>query len=424
MTEESRPEKPSKHAHVLALEPEIALAQRRGLRWLRYPPALEAYYESVTGPLRSRALIWVGLLALVVYDLFAYTDQFMVPDVFAEALTVRFLVVTPVIVGVIVAVQFQSLRRIREWLLAGLLLVSALGIVKIMLLSKHPNVVHYHGGVVLVVLFCNIVIRLRFWLALPVSLLIFVIYSWAVTQLPGMPYVVAQNVGAVLGSAVLLSLVAAYQMEYDARRMFLLTLQQAIDKIRLQQANRRLSKISSSDALTGLANRRQLDHYFRKVWRQAARNQSTVSVIYIDIDHFKAYNDTYGHPTGDVCLRRVAETLQENVNRGMDMVSRYGGEEFVILLPDTASMQAKALAERLRMAVAAQMIEHRGSDFGVITISLGVAGCRPSPGDRQERLLALADEALYRAKVDGRNRVHVAGPSGPAIEAVEVLGED
>jgi diguanylate cyclase (GGDEF)-like protein len=174
----------------------------------------------------------------------------------------------------------------------------------------------------------------------------------------------------------------------------------------LRLANEHLSRLSFADSLTGLPNRRRLDETLDAEWRRALRSQTSLAVVIADIDAFKAYNDTLGHPEGDKCLTAVAEVIQQAASRGGDFAARYGGEEFVILIPGADRAAAVAFAEMLRKACEARAIPHPFSPVGrVVTISLGVAATIPTEEATAEALLAAADEALYRAKLEGRNRV-------------------
>jgi diguanylate cyclase (GGDEF)-like protein len=181
----------------------------------------------------------------------------------------------------------------------------------------------------------------------------------------------------------------------------------------LEQANKHLAsaietlhKISTTDPLTGAANRRQFDDALDLEWRRALRGRTPLSLMMIDIDSFKAYNDTYGHQAGDECLRRVAAGLQSRFHRAGDLVARYGGEEFTVLLAGVDRDQAASLAESLRESVEASGIEHRTSATGdKVTVSVGVATIVPARDSDSEVLVRAADEALYAAKNAGRNRV-------------------
>ncbi len=176
----------------------------------------------------------------------------------------------------------------------------------------------------------------------------------------------------------------------------------------LERANATLRQISRTDTLTGLANRHALTEVVEIGWRTVARSGGTLAVIMIDIDFFKRFNDRYGHPSGDACLRRVADLLRGSAGRALDVVARYGGEEFVVILAGTDLDAAVEVAGRIRAAVEAAAFEHAGSPFGVVTVSAGVAAARPADGDRFEQTLEAADQALYLAKRTGRNRVNAA----------------
>lgn len=173
-----------------------------------------------------------------------------------------------------------------------------------------------------------------------------------------------------------------------------------------------LESLSMRDGLTGIGNRRAFDQHYDMLWRQAQRENTPLSVIMADMDKFKAFNDQYGHLAGDDCLRRVAGALASSLQRPMDRVARYGGEEFACILPDTAEPGAFVMAETLRAQVEALGITHEGSTAGLMTISLGVATCVPSQGERPDDLLGRADRALYAAKSASRNVVKQAGPEG------------
>ncbi|HVT59858.1 MAG TPA: sensor domain-containing diguanylate cyclase [Thermoanaerobaculia bacterium] len=175
---------------------------------------------------------------------------------------------------------------------------------------------------------------------------------------------------------------------------------------RLQDANEALRRLSLSDELTGIANRRQFDDTLDREWRRAARSRTPISVALIDVDCFKEYNDAYGHPRGDACLRRVAQNLHGSLQRAGDLVARYGGEEFAVILAGLALDAATAVAERLRSRIEALRIRHRASRIARhLTISAGVASAIPDRQSSPQRLFAAADRALYEAKTAGRNRV-------------------
>ena len=167
-----------------------------------------------------------------------------------------------------------------------------------------------------------------------------------------------------------------------------------------------LQRISMIDGLTGIANRRRFDEVLKNEWRRCSRNNTSLSLIMIDVDYFKPYNDQYGHLAGDECLKRVGIAVASQMHRGSDLVARFGGEEFACLLPDTGAEAAHAMAVRLRDSVSGLNIEHSGSRTADhVTISLGVATLVPDGSDQWPHLIDLADRCLYAAKQEGRNRI-------------------
>lgn len=177
-------------------------------------------------------------------------------------------------------------------------------------------------------------------------------------------------------------------------------------QLRQQAQRRNLEAMSLTDALTGLANRRYLDDFLQSEWRQARRTAGSIGLIMVDIDHFKAYNDYYGHPQGDQCLVQVAHCLKAEVQRPRDLVARYGGEEFAIVLPGVQRDGLQVVAERIRSALHSMDLSHPASAVAErVTLSMGLAWCEPAAGEHAGLLVEAADEALYAAKGNGRNRI-------------------
>ncbi|HET9106591.1 MAG TPA: diguanylate cyclase [Steroidobacteraceae bacterium] len=188
--------------------------------------------------------------------------------------------------------------------------------------------------------------------------------------------------------------IAAKHIEKRARRAFL--------------ESRLVAELAQHDVLTWTKNRRVFDEYLSRLWRQAAEDGRALAVLLIDVDHFKPYNDRYGHQAGDAALRKVAQRLQACVRRPLDLFARYGGEEFTAVLYDTDGTRAAAAAEHMRKSIEALALEHRASRVGtVLTVSIGVAVVAPDMRRTPGGALQLADEALYRAKSKGRNRVEI-----------------
>jgi diguanylate cyclase (GGDEF)-like protein len=174
---------------------------------------------------------------------------------------------------------------------------------------------------------------------------------------------------------------------------------------KLQQAYNAVEALAVTDELTGLANRRRFDDYLVNEWRRSLRDGEPLSLLMLDVDKFKAYNDTYGHQRGDSCLKQIAEACMDVVSRPGDLVARFGGEEFVVILPNTKDEGATHVANDICEALRSRRLPHRGNQAGIVTISAGCATLVPSFGKHAPDLVEMADQALYRAKRNGRNRV-------------------
>jgi len=209
-----------------------------------------------------------------------------------------------------------------------------------------------------------------------------------------LPTILAIRSFLFLFSAVSAGALAAWHFDRKSRTSFL--------------EDRLIAELAEHDALTGTKNRRVFDDHLIRLWQQAIQDNRTIGILLIDVDHFKAYNDRYGHVAGDQTLRRVAQTVQRFVRRPLDLLARYGGEEFAAILYDIEPNEARDTAVRMCRAVAGLAIEHRDSRTASgVTVSVGVAVVEPSVERLPRGAVQLADQALYEAKVKGRNRVEV-----------------
>ena len=194
-------------------------------------------------------------------------------------------------------------------------------------------------------------------------------------------------------------------------------IQELIQQLETEKNTAQLNSIT--DSMTGLMNRRYFDIALNKEFYRLKRSGAVLSLIMIDVDYFKKFNDYYGHLAGDECLVKIGSLLKRIVGRAPDIVARYGGEEFVVILPETALMGAESLAEKIREAVENLYISHADSDVSeYVTISLGVVSVYPSKLFSPKQVVALADETLYSAKNRGRNRTIVTKMKYPDLSAV------
>lgn len=206
-------------------------------------------------------------------------------------------------------------------------------------------------------------------------------------------------------SSNLVGMGISYIIEYRERTMFLQSLLLDIDNKERETLYRDLEKLSREDSLTGLANRRHFDECLRQEWSRCQREKKPLSLVLLDVDFFKQYNDYYGHQAGDHCLTEVARALRKEAARPAELVGRYGGEEFILLYPNTSEQQIHINLKRIQERLTKLAMPHEGSKVAkIVTVSLGAATVHPVKGLNPEKLVSLADTLLYRAKSEGRNR--------------------
>ncbi|TQC95640.1 GGDEF domain-containing protein [Moraxellaceae bacterium AER2_44_116] len=206
-----------------------------------------------------------------------------------------------------------------------------------------------------------------------------------------------------LGSATTLIIVGL--IERQDRFAFLQEIIVAHQTVELDRLNRALDRVSREDPLTSLANRRAFDEHMHREWERAKRDQQGIALLYMDVDFFKLYNDTYGHNIGDVCLRRVAQTIKQALRRPADLAARYGGEEFVVLLPNTDIEGAIDVAQRILRHIDALALPHSRSKVATyVTLSIGITYLIPNNENTLSAFLAKADAALYKSKENGRHQ--------------------
>ena len=236
---------------------------------------------------------------------------------------------------------------------------------------------------------------------------------------------------SLLVTAAVLATVVVLTIAYRWRLRVLRSLQADLMRLvrerteQLEEANRKLATLSYVDVITEVANRRSFDEELTMEWRRSTRTRSNLSLLMIDIDGFKAFNDALGHQAGDECLHTVAAVISECVRRAGDTVARYGGEEFAVLLSDTDAAGAAVLAERIRSALEQRNIAHPAMLRGRLTVSIGAATMTGKETIEAATLVRAADAALYQAKRDGRNRVRVAAPvnaSSPKAAGLRAKG--
>jgi diguanylate cyclase (GGDEF)-like protein len=370
-----------------------------GIRLLIFPRRLEAAFEQETNRQRCRQLFIGALIGLAIYDLFLIVDWWVTPDIFVTALWVRLGIMTPVGLALTAALYLYPPVFVRECMVAvGGAIFATITVFYLMLLSHSPHQDSQHQSVILIILFLTVAQRVRFWYSVPTCAVCFGLHVFALGALPDYPFDLEISADMVFGGVIIFSLIASYMIERELRLNYLLSL-----RGRLQ--NRELDMISRHDPLTGVGNRRSLDEILAACERGMSPSQE-LSLMLLDIDHFKLFNDSAGHQAGDICLKRVAGIIQGELRGHSDHAFRFGGEEFLILLRDTGFATAIEVAERVRGAIETEAIPHPAlAPRGVVTASFGVASALRGRKMRAADIIARADEALYEAKRNGRNQV-------------------
>jgi diguanylate cyclase (GGDEF)-like protein len=367
---------------------------------------MERAFQEAMDAMRSQRLRRSGLAALAVYSLFAITDQAMLGDTYRQAWAIRFLIVVPLTLACIFGIGRTRGLIGREVLVSIVAGMAPLSIAAMIAMSENDNAIRYQAAVTLFVLFGNIVITPRFRDALALSLIMGVASTIIVVFIVDASPDVKLFNWLIFVVTAAISLIANRRIEQDQRRAFLASAREQERNDELSRAVDKLGKLSSEDPLTNIANRREFDRRLPLEWGRARRDVLPLALILVDVDFFKSYNDHYGHPAGDACLKEIAAILRSVPQRSTDLVARLGGEEFVVLLPNTNINDAAHLCERMREAILELNLPHAYSAAApVISASFGVAAMLPSSHNAQSQLLESADAALYNAKKNGRNRV-------------------
>ena len=374
-----------------------------------YQRQLEAGFSTLRfkGPLEKkfrRANRAAGLpqlrVALVLGLFFGFAicalDYFLQgPGFSSVAVPLRTAITQPLLMIMLLASCFERSERYLG--LLGIAVAASIGGGSLFL----DTVAIQHGlgtpftGYLVLTFYTYLFLGLRFWPAFATAGALFVAYL-AVQSFGGAPAPAILYNGLFLLFANLIGAVGLYNLEYSRRESFL--------------EAKQLTHIATHDALTGLVNRTFFDEHLHKTWSQCARENQPIALAMVDIDHFKAYNDTYGHQAGDRCLARVAGHLSQAGRRPLDLVSRFGGEEFVVLMPGAQLEFARERLAEMIEQIQAAGIEHRASPVApVLTVSAGLAHLFPHDTARSAQgLIQLADEAMYEAKTKGRNQIAVA----------------
>ncbi len=388
---------------------------------MRFAPSIEVLFRKESLGRRGKQLSVQGLIVLMVYDLLIFGDYLTDPSSLLRAFVIRFCLVTPLALVTVWLASGKLLARFREQAAAVLCCVACISMLRFQL-ANVPTAMHIEAGFFLVLMAMNTVLRIEFFYAVLttafclVTALLFLLQDHLLST--PLKFSIA---GAIFWSCML-SCYANYALTREHRLSWLQQRRNRIQSRMLAETNRELISLSTTDRLTGLPNRNAYEDTFSKLWAEGSTRRIPLSAVMVDVDHFKRINDSFGHCYGDRVLQRVANLLQQALREEGDFVGRYGGEEFVVLLPNSDTASAVRVAERIRtlVQVAGSPSVNR-SDASPIssplwaTVSCGVATVLPTRGMEPRMLIELADAAMYRAKQNGRNQVCCSSVQYPPV---------
>jgi diguanylate cyclase (GGDEF)-like protein len=370
---------------------------------LRFPPLLEDKFDAAHNKQRSKEIVFYGILAILVYDLFIVNDWLIRPEIIVDSIVWRGVATfySLVILGFI----YRGVEpKYREFLLTTAIVMATFCSCMV-LMRTHSHVVTYDPFLFsLVFIASNTLIPLRIAHAVWSTLLnigmvlLFVINHQYIDD-DAIKYIVS-----FLFAVAIFSLFACYRLEKAFRQSYLLRLREQLHAEKARRSADEFQQLSQIDPLTQLPNRRAFETVLARAFNhESANNGPPLSVLMIDIDYFKDFNDSRGHLAGDECLRTIAATMKAQL-RDSDFIARFGGEEFVVLLPRSDKKTTEITCERLRKSVADKsMYYERRNQTQFATISIGAIVATPKLHQSAEQIINLADQALYAAKGQGRN---------------------
>ncbi|GGZ66149.1 GGDEF domain-containing protein [Lysobacter xinjiangensis] len=373
----------------------------RGFPVLRFEPVLEVEYQRFHSRAQLQRVRWAGWLGFVIFAAFIGLDVATLPaDVHRWTVPIRVLLIMPALLLAVVASHSRGWRTRMRLPIFIAALSTGLGtaaVIAVGLQRGHPLP---YEGILLVAMAIYLLASPGWWGALAINLLTLAAVlgaelAWQADAQAGLYQVVFLLAANVVGAS------GGYFLEHGARSVFLV--------------QRMLDERARHDGLTGLPNRGALDEHLARIWRQAVRERAVVALAMVDVDHFKRYNDRYGHAEGDAALQAVGAAVATQARRPLDLAARYGGEEFMLVWYRAAGVDPAELGEGVREAVEALALPHADSPRGHLTVSVGVAAAHAGPQGAVQALMEAADAALYAAKQQGRDRVAVqAAPSAAA----------
>ncbi|ACB35568.1 diguanylate cyclase [Leptothrix cholodnii SP-6] len=387
------------------------LVEQALARWSApIPPALRADFDAYHRAQSLRFLLLMNLLGQAAYVSYVAADYLVLPDIAHESARARSIFLAITLPLTLAAMRWVRSIHLLDMLLPTLILLATLIWFDLLARSQMPAVATYIYASMIFIVLANLGVRVDFLPALGLSLLISAAILHGVLRLHRDDPQAVMVFVLVYLPMLLFSLFTSWHTTLSGRRAYLHSVLDGMNRQALLQANEKLHALAQTDGLTGIANRRQFDEQAQLFWDKARQTGKPMALLIIDLDHFKAYNDHYGHQAGDDCLVRVARVLSEHMREGDYFAGRYGGEEFAVMLAPAWPALAGAVAQRLTQAVRQLGIAHahRGDGLSVVTVSIGAALSSDDGVHGVTDLIRCSDALLYEAKRSGRNGYKVA----------------
>lgn len=396
---------------------------KRDFPLLLFPRHLEFRFQRFYSQ-RYRSYIQSVLLTGILMIFFIGVLDIALVDKQLLHYSFRFMLMVPILgVGILFTFTPSYLHNEQA---TSLVLIILMAVTMLGLAYIQPQAFKdiYINGVLIIVLFLFAISRLQFWYSVIAGLVIAINYH--VTLLINHTFLSYRFIAHsyLYSCALVLALLANYLMEKSIRKQFIQNRLLTIERTKLAKLNQKLTYLVNLDGLTGVANQRHFKLAFADEWKRALRHQYPLSVLLIDFDHFKAYNDSYGHLAGDGCLRQFAQAINKLTRRQGDLFARYGGDEFVMLLCGSELADAETIANKAQTIIKDLNIPNKNSPItDRVTCTIGVSSLLPTSDTTAKQLFEQADKALYLAKHQGRNRVQVFNATINQYMAINSLSD-
>ena len=376
---------------------------------LRFEQSLEDIFRRDYSERRSRWQFWLGIAALICFNGFLLGDWFIIRDHFITAVVVRLGVSTPLALMLLYVVRANLSRWSRELAICGLGLIGCVSTLYLAFSDGRTFALQAEPTVFIILVLLSGLFRVEFRYCVIATFACLAANTVYLMALSEVSYVDRLSTALPVMAAAVFLLAANWISWRQLRFSYLLQLRGEQQSALLRESNLELKQISERDELTGLGSRYAYERLCRDYFEDAVEDRLPISVVMVDVDHFKMVNDEHGHVYGDRVLQRVGSLIQQALRAEKDFAARYGGEEFIVLLPDTDAESAEKVAERIRTLVQVAGSPALGRDAGIpqrfTTVSCGVATMMPEQPQEPAVVVNAADRALYRAKALGRNRV-------------------